>query len=267
MSNKFTLTELSLDEVSLVGDPANPGAQVVLWKSKTGPKGDDQMTVEELNKQIESQAKVIAKMTKESETDAASAAELTKQIEEQAAVIAKMTEVIKAEGADVTVDGTNVKVTKAKEKEYIDIEGERVEKSTVPAAFLKAMEAQNARILKMEEERVLESITKRATETLSSFPGNTSSHVNMLKAVDMIKDEEIRKSVNESLVTANKALSKLFKESGTTETDVDSSAVKLNKMATEFALEHKVTFHQAYDAVTKTAEGRSLANDVRKTAN
>lgn len=58
-------------------------------------------------------------------------------------------------------------------------------------------------------------LTKRAEDTLTNLPGEIKVHKAMLKALDGIEDEEIRKAAHEALVAGNNAFNLATKTVGT----------------------------------------------------
>ena len=263
----FSLKNILLDEVSLVDDPANPGAQVAVWKRKESGgvpavkreraiKGGYSMTAEELKKRLEAQETQISELTKRAET-----AEAATEAAE-----GKYDSVVKAaEESGLTVaeaDG-KVTVTKAKEPEYIEIDGEKVEKSLVPAPLLKQLEAQGKEIDELKKTRQMEDLRKRAEEDLPSMAGSVDERAELLKAVDAIEEDEVRDAVMKSLKAADAAVAKFADELGSGHVDETTATARLDKMAKEHAAEHDVSYEQAFDAVTKSGEGRQLAIDAR----
>lgn len=279
MPVSYSLTDLELFEVSLVDDPANPAAQVTLWKSKDGAdggtsaiklervKGGDTMSTKELEAKITALDTEVSDLTKRAETAEASATDAVAKAADADKLNADFVKAAGENGLDVTVEDGAVTVTKSAETEYVMVDGERVEKALIPAPVLKQIEAQGARITKMEEERVTTVLKTRAEDTMSHMAGSTDDHIALLKAVDDIEDEEVRKAVTSALETADKAMSGIFKEKGDAHIDEDSPSAKLEKMAKDYASEHSVTFHQAFDEVTKTRDGAKLADAARSKAN
>ena len=138
---------LSLDELSVVDAPANPGAQIALFKrQEPKPKTDEGenvmfKTLEEALAAFEEQKTELAKAN-----DAV--AVLTKALE-------STHDVKKAEDGAVTV------VAKSKE-EMIEFEGEMIAKSAVPAPILKALEKQAKEVADLRKAAEVEDLRKRA---------------------------------------------------------------------------------------------------------
>lgn len=102
-------------------------------------------------------------------------------------------------------------------------------------------------------------LRKRASEELSHLPGSEDVRVALLKAVDAIEDEEVRKSALESLKAKDLAMKGAFEQKGHRgSTEAGSSEDELDVMAKAYAKENKVSFEKAYAEVIKTDEGRKL---------
>ena len=67
-----------------------------------------------------------------------------------------------------------------------------------------------------------------------------------------------REALEKSLKAADAAVSKLFKEVGSTQPAEGSAASDLQKMATEYATEKKVDYATAFAEVTKSGKGKEL---------
>lgn len=302
-SNKrYSLKNLKLDEISLVDRPANQEARVVIWKRNSdkemygdmtdaektrmrelmdekgmsekdaraqclremrkdaGEPGDNPsskengMTVEELEKKLGDLETQISQLTKERDDAKSAANALEKAVAEA--------------GLSVEKSDDGVKVEKAADPEFVEFNGEKIEKSAVPASVLKAIEEGNAKIAKMEKDRQAENLRKRADEEIPDLAGTPDERGALLKAVDSIEDEAVRKSVSEALKAANAAVSKQFESVGKAASEDEASATyRLNKMAEDYAAKHNVDFAVAHSEVTKTAEGKALVIESRKEQN
>lgn len=217
--------------------------------SPTASNGDDIMS-EELEKKVGELETKIADLTKQAEG----------LNEERDTLKADLEKVLEATGAKLekSEDGeTEVKLEKA--EETVEINGEQVAKSDVPEPVLKAIEKQNAEIAKMRERQEREDLAKRAESELPNLSGKPDEKGQLLKAIDGIEDEDVRKGVLESLKAADTAVSKLFAEVGKTVADDDSSAThRLEKMARDYAEEKSLSYEQAFAKVIDTPEGREL---------
>lgn len=232
---RFVIRQLSLDEVSMVDDGANPGARVVLWKRRE-----------------EESEKVTDKNTQT----------------EELAVLAKRSDKLVAElqklGHEVVVEGENVVVKRAPEPEYVELDGQRVLKSSVPAPLLSMLQKQAEDIRKLREERETETLRKSAETLFGDLPGKSEDHTELMRAVTKIADSETQSRVLEVLKSASKSMSRLTKEIGSGSNPEDDASPKsqLEKMAKEYAAKNGTTYHQAYAEVVKHGEGRRLAAQI-----
>lgn len=255
--------DLDLLEISGVDVPADPNASVVLFKrfgyndgvksenDGQSTEGEGQVTVEELTKKLEALQAQVTDLTKNAE-DATAA---QKAAEDAAAALIKSAE---EAGLDVE-DG---KIVKRADPEYVEIDGERVEKSTVPAPVLRTIEKQNAAIAKMQKEAEEVALAKRGETELPNLAGKPLAKGKLLAAVEA--DEDLLKA----LKAADAAMSKAFTETGHGDVhDESSPAYKLDSLAKAHASAQNVTFEVAYAEVTKAGVGAELLSKMRSEAN
>ncbi len=270
------LKNLHLEELSLVDRPANAQAMVSLFKR-------DNSYVEEITKMTdEMEAKVKAYMEEkacgkeeamkalgydmekaaEEVTEEVAAEEVDKAEEATAEEIDLETlkadvETLKAENEflrkGLIENGFVIKaeaIEKKAEVEMMDIEGEMVAKSDIPAPVLKALEA--AAVEKADIE-----LTKRAGEALPHFD------VTVAKAlVEKFAEED---AIMEALKAADAAFEAAMQEFGKSDVDGEfaSSADKLDALVKSYMDDNqlkKSDYAKAYAAVAKTEEGKSLIN-------
>lgn len=202
------------------------------------------MDPQELAKKLEALEGQVADLTKRAEGAEAERDALRKAADEA--------------GFDVSDDNV---LTKRAEIEYIEIEGERLEKSAVPAAVLKALEAKDAELAKAKKHEEETALAKRGAAELPHLRGTDLAKGKLL---DMIDDDEIIAA----LKAADEALKKQFQEIGNNPMNDEASATfRLNKMAQDYAAEKGVQFETAFAEVTKTAEGADLMVKSRAEAN
>lgn len=280
------LKGILLNETSLVDVPADPNARIAFWKRgdrkdydkaltpaqkatmKTlmdggmdeesaakaamgdTRKGDGSVTVEELTKQLEGLQAQVTDLTKRAED-----AETAKEAAEAAA--ADLTK--SAEEAGLTVE--DGKIAKAADEEYVEIGGEKLAKSAVPAPVLKALETQAADIAKMQAQQRDVDLAKRGETELPNIAGTALAKGKLLEAVG--DDAEVLKS----LKAADSAIGKAAQEIGSDTLDEGSATARLNKMASDHSLAKGVPFETAYAEVTKAGEGLQLLAESRREAN
>lgn len=246
---QFKIKGLSLDELSAVGKPANPGARVALFKQQepkpNNDEGDTVMpkTLEETLAEIEEGKAKLKKADTAIDV-------LTKALED--------THVIKksAEG-DVTIE-------KKQAEETIEFGGQTILKSAVPEPILKALEAQAKDLADLRKKAEEEDLRKSVQGTFPNLAGTDDSKVALMKAVNglptAVKDEVLK-----SLKAADAAVTNLFKEKGSTTVDENSPSEQLAKLAKDYATKNSTTFEIAYSEVTKSGEGAQLLKSIRQT--
>ena len=184
--------------------------------------------------------------------------ELEQRLGEMETQLAAVTKAAEAEGFEVATEGGEVTLTKRAEPEMIEVEGELIEKSAVPAPMLKALE----RIAKLEAEREREALAKRAEAELPNLAGSVDARMALIKAVDGIQDEAVRGQVIETLKAADNATKAHFIEIGKTATgDADPNDPQAEVERLAKALQEKdpsLTDAQARAAVWKSADGKRL---------
>ena len=276
------LKNLMLDELSLVDRPANAQAMVSLFK-----RDDSQEDVIKMNDEME--AKVKAYMEKmgcgkeeamkalgyddmekadDAEADLEKAAEeVTEEVTEKADEDQAAEIDIEALKADVDTlkaeneflrkglieNGFIIKaeaIEKKAEVEMIEVEGEMVVKSDIPAPVLKALEA--AAIEKADIE-----LTKRAGEALP--------HFDIEAAKALVKSFGDNEAVMAALLAADKSFEVAMQEFGKSDVDGEfaTAADKLDALVKSYMEDNqfkKSDYAKAYAAVAKTDEGKALIN-------
>lgn len=279
MTKKYRLADVKLDEISLVDKGANQHAKIAIWKRADMKekyddltpaqraamkgymdkgmdeaaaykacmgetrKGDGQVTNEELTKQLEALQTQVADLTKRAETAEAEKADIIKSAEE----------------AGLSVE--DGKIAKKADEDFVEIGGEKVAKSAVPAPVLKALEAQAADIAKMKAEARNVELAKRGDAELPNLAGTALAKGRLLETVG--DDAELVKA----LKAADAAIAKAAQETGSASIDEASPDFQLNKMATDYAIAKGVPFETAYAEVTKSGDGQKLMVAMRNQAN
>lgn len=236
------LYNLELDEVSLVMAGDDPLAKVAIIKCRDIEKA------EETNMTDEMKAKLKPYMDKGmSEEDAKKAYEeaMEKSLQEAETLKAENERLRKAlldEGYKITAEG----VEKKAPEDMIEVEGEMVAKSAIPAPVLKALEA--AEVAKKDA-----ILVEKAKATLPNF------------------DEAVAKSfmgmdLSDEMLAALRAADALFgkmtEEVGKTsaEGDLSDPQAQLDAMVAKVAAEKNINQYAAYAEVAKTQEGKALIN-------
>lgn len=269
------LKNLHLEELSLVDRPANAQAMVSLFKRDNSEEEITKMT-------DEMEAKVKAYMEEKScgEPEAMkalgydmekAAEEVTEEVAaeevdkaEEATTEEVELDTLKADVEALKADNERLRkgliengytisaeaIEKKAEVEMMDIEGEMVAKSDIPAPVLKALEA--AAVEKADIE-----LTKRAGEALPHFDIAVAKSL-----VAKFAEEEI---IMEALKAADAAFDAAMQEFGKSDVDGEfaTSADKLDALVKSYMDDNqlkKSDYAKAYAAVAKTDEGKTLIN-------
>ena len=271
------LKKLQLTELSLVDRPANAQAMVSLFKRDTSE--------EELTKMTdEMEAKVKAYMTdkgcgraeamKNFGYDMEKADEVTEEVAEvdkAAEEVAEEVNPLEAEVAALKADNEMLRkgliengyvisaeaIEKKAEVEMLEVEGEMLVKSDIPAPVLKALEAADVAKREHELEKADVQLTKRAGESLPHF------------ATDVAKSLVAKFYEDEAIMVALKAADAAFaasmQEFGKSDVDGEfaTSSDKLDALVKSYMDENqmkKSEFAKAYAQVAKTDQGKDLIN-------
>lgn len=249
------LENLQLEEVSLVDTPANQEALLTLFK-RHQEEDIDKMTDEQ-------DAKVKAYMKEHScgkdEAMKALGYDVEKADEvDPAEELKAEIETLKAENErlrkGLIEEGYIIKaetIEKKAPEEFVEYEGEKINKADIPAPILKALEA-------AEVEKADVALTKRAEETLPHFSVDAAK--GLLSAVSKMDEVDM---LMEALMAADKAFADKMEELGKADVDGEFSSAsdKVEHMVKSHMEEHglaKKDYAKAYAAVAKTEEGRNL---------
>jgi len=280
------LKNLMLDELSLVDRPANAQAMVSLFKRDNSQEDVSKMTDKEMEAKVkaymeekgcgkEEAMKALgydmekADTVEEQDIDLEKAAEeVTEEVTEKADEDQAAEEIdIEALKADVDTlkaeneflrkglieNGFIIKaeaIEKKAEVEMIEVEGEMVVKSDIPAPVLKALEA--AAIEKADIE-----LTKRA--------GDALPHFDIEAAKALVKSFGDNEAVMAALLAADKSFEAAMQEFGKSDVDGEfaTAADKLDALVKSYMEDNqfkKSEYAKAYAAVAKTDEGKALIN-------
>ena len=273
------LLDLELDELSLVDRPANKSATICLVKRDTQmedmekqydsylderkgyymEKGMEEaeamkMAQEDLDKMSEEEKKeLMARLGKsdEAEVEAEIAQDdlFLAEVEALKSEVARLTKALEENGFTVSEQ----EVEKAAAVEYVEVAGEQVVKSDIPAPVLKALE--DAQIEKAQAE-----LRKRAEEILPNFDNDIAASLLAVAKED---------AMVEALKAADAALGASMKEIGesSVEADMASPSDKLDSMVKSYMDENdlrKSQYALGYAAVAKTDEGKALIKQLYK---
>jgi|11BtaG_2_1085332.scaffolds.fasta_scaffold01143_6 hypothetical protein len=258
------LLELQLEELSLVDRPANAEAMVTLFKR-------DDTQEEEVNKMTTDQeTKVKAYMEKHScgkdEAMKALGYDVEKAEEaDPAEELKSEIETLKAKADELSLENERLRkglidegyvikaeaIEKKAPEEFVEYEGEKINKAEIPAPILKALEA-------AEIEKADVALTKKAEETLPHFSVDAAK--GLLSAVSKMDEVDM---LMEALAAADKAFADKMEEFGKADVDGDFSSAsdKVEHMVKSHMEENglaKKDYAKAYAAVAKTEEGRNL---------
>jgi hypothetical protein len=270
---KYRLKGIVLDELSVVDRGANPGAKIALYKRQgdlmddmtDGQKAKMKEYMDKGYSQEDAMKMCMTETKKGGEMDPQELAEKLEALEGQVADLTKRAEGAEAAKADLEkaageagFDILEGKLEKRADPEYVEVAGEKVEKSAIPAAVLKALEAQAEEVAVMKAKEAEVALAKRGAEELPHLAGTDLAKGKLLEAIGDNAD------ILGSLKAADAAVAKSMEEIGSNPLNDEASAsFRLNKMATEFAGEHKVPFESAFAEVTRSGEGLRLMNESR----
>ena len=227
------LKQLELEELSLVDRPANAQAMVSLYKRDNSNGEHMEQKIEKVSEDTtKAEAPEVNPLEAEVETLKADNERLTKSLEEAGYIVK----------SDV--------IEKKVEPEYVEYEGEQINKADIPAPILKALE--NAEIEKADIE-----LTKRAEELLP--------HFNVAVAKPLVKSFAEDEAIMEALKAADKTFSESMKEFGKSDADGEfaTSSDKLDALVKSYMSENEMKkgdYAKAYAIVAKTDEGKALIN-------
>lgn len=233
--------------------------KVLKTKEASAMPDDKKKTLEELEKSIEEKDVELKKVNEELEvvkavsalTDAEKAHYNTLEGEDQASFLKLAPEARKDVLEKLAAQDAVV---------YTDEEGNEYKKSDDPRLVAMAKKADEDRKLAKTEREAREKVEleKRADEELKNLPGEQAVKVEVLKAVDGIKDEETRKSAQALLKAGNDALEKSFEELGSRGEGFQKATDELDAMAKKHAADNSVSYAEAYNKVIETEEGKKL---------
>jgi hypothetical protein len=278
-----------LDEVSGVDRPAQPGARAVIFKREapsTAAPGGDTLPVSK-NTPSAAGANQESHMTDQKDP-AAELAVVQKRVADLEAELAiskaigAFSDAEKSLYATLDVSGKDafrklspeqraLKVQAANDANgevYKSLAGEVFRKNDDPRliAIVKRADENERALLAERAERATDTLKKRAATELAHLPGEELAKVALLRAVDGIADESVRKDVAAMLLAGETAVGKAFTAIGSAAgaarpaSDAEAASVELEKRAHALATTEKISIDAAFVKVLETPEGKALYN-------
>ena len=267
------LKNLHLEELSLVDRPANAQAMVSLFKRDNSEEETTKMTEEmeaKLKAYMDDKGCGREEAMKALDMETEKAEEAPEEVAEKAEPEFDV-EALKADFDRLTAENETLRkglieagyvikadaIEKKAEVEMMEVEGEMVVKSDIPAPVLKALEAADVAKREHEIEKADIELTKRAGETLPHFATDVAKSL----VAKFYEDEAIM----EALKAADAAFEASMQEFGKSDVDGEfaTSADKLDALVKSYMDDNqlkKSDYHKAYAAVAKTDEGKTLIN-------
>jgi len=271
------LKNLHLEELSLVDRPANAQAMVSLFK-----RDNSEEEITKMNEDMEAKVKAYmddkgcgrGEAMKALGYDMEKADEAVEEVAEKSdleAVEAPEVDVeaLKADVDRLTAENQHLRkglidngyviradsIEKKAEEEMMDIDGEMVAKSDIPAPVLKALEAAAVAKRESEIEKADIELTKKAEEVLPHFEAGA--------AKSLLKSFSEDEAIMVMLKAADAAFEASMQEFGKSDVDGEfaTSADKLDALVKSYMDDNqlkKSEFAKAYAAVAKTDEGKAL---------
>lgn len=251
------LKQLELDELSLVDRPANAQAMVSLFKRDN--LNGEEMT-EETEKsyetdKVECETCTAEKVCDDCAPEMEKADEVEAEAVEEVNPLAEEVERLKADNEELRkalIEGGYVisadSIEKKAPAEFVEYDGESINKADIPAVILKALEA--AEIAKADAE-----LTTKAEAALPNFDVAT--------AKELVKSFETNEEIMGVLKAADIAFGATMEEVGKSDVDGEftTAADKLDALVKSYLDTNtlkKSDYAKAYAAVAKTDEGKAL---------
>ena len=275
------LKNLHLEELSLVDRPANAQAMVSLFK-----RDNSKEEITKMSEEMEAKVKAYMEDKGCGRGEAMKALDMYMEkadeaAEEVAEKAASEVEAVEAPELDVEALKADVErlstenqhlrkglieagyviradsIEKKAEEEMMDIDGEMVVKSDIPAPVLKALEAAAVAKREHELEKADIELTKSAGEVLPHFEAGA--------AKTLLKSFSEDDAIMVMLKAADAAFAASMQEFGKSDVDGEfaTSADKLDALVKSYMDDNqlkKSEFAKAYAAVAKTDEGKALIN-------
>lgn len=251
---KHLLKNLELDEISLVDSPANQLATVALFK-RHEEKMEDTLKMSDKMK-AKMQTLMDKGMSKEEAMKACSdeADEAMEKADRLASENQRLTKALIENGYVIRAET----IEKKMEEEMVEVGGEKIAKSAIPAIVLKALEdAKEAqRIAKAEQEAA--ALSKRCEAILPNIPAKNAEV--LLKNIDTETNLEFLKSIDAAFAALTEEVGKSApKEDFADPKDALEALIKEHRKS-----DVKMTYAAAYAEIAATEIGKSLISKLYK---
>lgn len=254
----YSLTDMEIDEISLVDKGANPDAHITFFKRK----GDTQMDENDIEKRLAELEQENAFYKGMANLSDAEKAYMDKMDDDAKKAFMSMTS---DERAKTMKKGDMKKMDNATiEKQLQDIEKRLAEKDDVIKSLQEGNDALSEQVTKMAEENETLKLQKRAETEFAGLSGTVEQKAKLLKALEGIEDEDVRKMAFENVKAKASANEALMTEVGKSGSDESDASTKLQKMAEKYAQEKNITVQKAYSEVITTPEGTKLYKESKK---
>lgn len=261
------LTKLHLEELSLVDRPANAQAMVSLFK-RDNPQEEITKMTEEMEAKVatymadkscgrpEAMKALDYKMDK-ADIEALEVALEVNPLEAEVAALKADNEVLRKGLIDNGYVITAEAIEKKADVEMLEVEGEMLVKSDIPAPVLKALENAAVEKAAYELEKADVVLSKKASESLPHFDLTVAKAL-----VEKFYDDE---AIMAALKAADAAFDVAMEEFGKSDADGEfaTSADKLDALVKTYMGDNELTkgdYAKAYAAVAKTEAGKTLIN-------
>lgn len=266
---KRRINKFSLNEISIVGKPAQESALIAITKSASDSNGDDSMSKELEAKLQKSQDQInsLEILVKEQMTTIDTLNKingLSAEVRQYYSSLdaAEQTVFISKSATQQEAEMQNAKL--ANSIVYKDRHGIEFRKSDDPRLVQMAKDADSqAEIIKNMEKQNEDLRIQKMVNDFKFLPGDEATRHALVKAIDGISDEALKKAAFESLKSKNDAHSQMFKTHGISGDGAAEVILKAENELDELVQKHMQTntnlsMEAAYDAVLQTPEGAKL---------
>lgn len=267
-TKKTILTEVDLDEMSAVDDGAMEGAKAAIFKSADGMDFEDAIrkTIAEVEasksagdhpseeeKSMSDETAKVAELENKL-ADLQKSLEAAEVAKADAEAVSKMSDAEKSYMEGMSADERKAfmgmkpeerarRMKKSAEAdETVEVEGETIAKSKVGAEVFAVMKAQAARIEAVEKQATADreaaqmaDLRKRADDEFNALPGSVDDRASVLKALDAIENEDVRKAAYTILKAAQEHAEGGLVTKGVSDGTVSKSKADFDAKVTELA--------------------------------